>query len=300
MEAWRPLFSPRCNIEVDKGDTEAMSHNEVMGSDSRAERKREKRRLVNAPFFPAAFLMNRKRALRAATESYCTMLYEIAYCQLDDRAEPDERRKGDTEAMSQNDVMGLDSRAQRKREKPRLVNAPLVPAAVLMNRKRALRAATTSYCAMLYKSAFWELGERTARAERRAQIIAGFKRDAARLHGRKPHHLPNFPIIGGEPAIRINIRNPVSAVTHELFFRLHTTYGTLFHMVRELFGQPTRKTSVSMRLWHDADAEHIIECRTDCRLHKELHDKTLCAVFYSTQPESTSSTDSSMEFEEVD
>ena len=298
MEAWRPLFSPRCNIEVDKGDTEAMSHNEVMGSDSRAERKREKRRLVNAPFFPAAFLMNRKRALRAATESYCTMLYEIAYCQLDDRAERDERRKGDTEAMSHNDVMGLDSRAQRKREKPRLVNAPLAPAAVLMNRKRALRAATTSYCAMLYDSAFWELEERAARAEHRAEIKAGFERDAARLNARVARGV--LPVIGGEPAYRIKIRNPASAVTHELSFRRHTTYGTLFHMVRTLFGNPTGMTSVSMRLWHEADAEHIIEGRTDCRLHNELHNKTLCVLFYSTQPESTSPTHSSKEMEEVD
>ena len=200
MEAWRPLFSPRCNIEVDKGDTEAMSHNEVMGSDSRAERKREKRRLVNAPLAPAAVLMNRKRALRAATTSYCAMLYETAY----------------------------------------------------------------------FESAYFEAKRRT------------FKRNAERLKSRVAGGV--LPVIGGEPAYRIKIRNPASAVTHELCFGPHTTYGTFFHMVRTLFGKPTGMTTVSMRLWHEADAEHLIEGRTNARLPRELHNKTLCIVFYSTQP----------------
>ena len=165
----------------------------------------------------------------------------------------------------------------------RLFNDPLVEfkkELVLMNRKRALRAATTSYCAMLYDSAFWELEERAARAEHRAEINAGFEREAAMLHGRSV-----LPRIGGEACYRIKVRSPVTAVTHELFFRLHTTYGTLFHMVRTLFGKPTGMTSVSMRLWHEADAEHLIEGRTNARLPRELHNKTLCVVFYSTQPE---------------
>ena len=51
---------------------------------------------------------------------------------------------------------------------------------------------------------------------------------------------------------------------------------------------PEKKTSVSMRLWHEADPEDIIEGKTACRLHKELHNKTLCVVFSSPQPESWS------------
>ena len=171
--------------------------------------------------------------------------------------------------------VGSDSRAQRKRRKPRLVNSPLAPAALLMNRKRALRAEVTSYCAMLYESAFWELGERTARRERRAQLKASFERDAARFQGRVP-----FATVGGEPGYKITIRNAASAVTHEVVFRRATTYGTLFNTVRQLFGHAPRNTPVSMRLWNEADPKHLIEARTDCRLHSELHNQTLCCVFY--------------------
>ena len=137
---------------------------------------------------------------------------------------------------------------------------------------------------MLYESAYFEVyAKNHERAKRRAQIKAVSKRDAERLKSRVAGGV--LPVIGGEPAYRIKIRNPASAVTHKLFFRPHTTYGTFFHMVRTLFGKPTGMTTVSMRLWHEADAEHLIEGRTNARLPRELHNKTLCVVFYSTQPE---------------
>ena len=136
---------------------------------------------------------------------------------------------------------------------------------------------------MLYESAYFELyAKYRERAKRRAQIKAASKRDT---------RLKQFlmaggvlPVIGGEPAYRIKIRNPASAVTHELCFGPHTTYGTFFHMVRTLFGKPTGMTTVSMRLWHEPDPEHLIEGRSDCGLHIELHNKTLCCMFYKPQP----------------
>ena len=75
----------------------------------------------------------------------------------------------------------------------RLLNSPLPSAVLLVNRKRAVRAATTSYCAMLYEISYELLHARAERAEQHWRLKANFERDAAMIQRRIP-----LPIVDGK------------------------------------------------------------------------------------------------------
>ena len=77
--------------------------------------------------------------------------------------------------------------------RPRLVNAPLHPAVVSVKRIRAVRAATTSYCMMLYERAYELLEHREHIRALRTQFKANFERDAALIRRRVKTHLSMIP-----------------------------------------------------------------------------------------------------------
>ena len=167
---------------------------------------------------------------------------------------------------------------------PRLVNAPLHPAVVSVNRIRALRAATTSYCEMLYERAYKILEHRkNIRA-----LTPKFEHDAALIRRRVI-----LPEVEGKRIIHITVRNAVNGEVHVATFPADEKYGKFFQDVRRMFHQPTHKTSVSMRLWHETDPKKLIEERSECRLGTDMHNKTLCCIFYQPQPADERESDSS-------
>ena len=141
---------------------------------------------------------------------------------------------------------------------------------------------------MLYERAYELLEHREHIRALRTQFKANFERDAALIRRRV-----NFPALNGIRQIRITIRSTLSGQVHVAMFNPDTTYGTFFSDVRRLFNQPTHNTSVSMRLWHEANPRWLVEGRSDCRLGIDMHNTTLCCTFYRPQPADESESDSS-------
>ena len=141
---------------------------------------------------------------------------------------------------------------------------------------------------MLYERAYELLEHREHIRALRTQFKANFERDAALIRRRV-----NLPAVNGKRQIRITIRSTLSGQVHVAMFNPDTTYGTFFSDVRRLFNQPTHNTSVSMRLWHEANPEVLVEGCQYWRLGADLHNTTLCCHFYQLPPSDESESDSS-------